>query len=65
MDCEWGEWQLGECSKECGGGTRINTRSLKVIAAHGGVECSGLSNVTEMCNTQECPGKYSNMFVKH
>ena len=56
VDCEWDDWQLGKCSKTCGGGSRTNTRTPKVDAAHGGEECNGASNITESCNTQECPG---------
>ena len=57
MDCEWHDWNIGRCSKECGGGTRINNRTPKIDAAHGGEECHGSSNITESCNTRECPGK--------
>ena len=56
VKCEWGEWILGDCSKECGGGARINKRVHKIEATHGGDECSGDSNSTQPCNTQECPG---------
>ena len=51
------EWQIGECSLTCGGGTRTNTRKEKVSANHGGDECHGLTNITESCNVDECPGK--------
>ena len=57
VDCEWEDWQIGGCSKTCGGGTRTNTRGVKITAAHGGDECSGSSNITESCNIMECPGK--------
>ena len=56
MDCEWGDWKKGECSAECGGGVRINTRTVMKKAEHGGMECFGFSNVTEICNTKSCPG---------
>ena len=49
---------VGKCSKECGNGTRSKTRSPEIFAAHGGMECSGLSNVTETCNTHGCPGLF-------
>ena len=58
VDCEWDEWKTGICSKTCGGGSRTNTRTAKIDAAHGGEECNGTSSITENCNTQECPGKY-------
>ena len=56
VDCEWKEWIIGECSKECGGGIRINVREPKIDAENGGQQCFGSANITESCNTQECPG---------
>ena len=56
VDCEWDSWQVGECTKECGGGKRTNTRPIKTGAEHGGRNCSGHSQITEDCNIQECPG---------
>ena len=56
VNCEWGPWVFGECSKDCGGGKRNDTRIQKVKSAHGGLECSGLSLIEEDCNIQECPG---------
>ena len=57
VDCEWDDWQIGECSEECGGGVRTNTRTQKVEADHGGKECQGSFSITESCNVHECPGK--------
>ena len=57
VDCEWGQFEIGECSQTCGGGMRTNTRSHIVTAEHGGVECVGPNAVNETCNIQECPGK--------
>ena len=57
VHCEWSEWEIGECSKSCGGGLRINTRMMKVESKHGGEECAGSSTIAESCNLQECPGK--------
>ena len=57
VDCEWDEWRIGECSKTCGGGERINIRNKKIEAINGGKECSGTSNLTDSCNKIECPGK--------
>ena len=56
LDCKWDEWNIGECSEECGGGIRTNTRKPKVEAEHGGEDCSGSPSITESCNVQECPG---------
>ena len=46
---------MGECSEECGGGTRTNTREKQTVEEHGG-QCAGSSTVTESCNVHECPG---------
>ena len=56
MDCEWDEWNFGTCSLTCGGGVLIKSRYPIVEAAHGGKECDGVSNITEDCNNQNCPG---------
>ena len=58
IDCEWNDWELGMCSKPCGGGTRTNTRTKKSEAENGG-KCEGENAVEEPCNTQSCPGKLS------
>ena len=57
VDCQWNDWDEGDCSKPCGGGLRNNTRTEKVAAENGGAACVG-ENVEEVeCNTQECEGK--------
>ena len=57
VHCEWDEWQIGECSKTCGGGERTDTRVEKASAEHGGDACKGAYSLTESCNVEECPGK--------
>ena len=57
VHCEWNDWVEGECSKECGGGMKINTRTEKVSAEHGGEDCPGPATEEISCNEQECPGK--------
>ena len=58
IGCKWQEWQIGNCSKPCGGGTQINTRSKTGKKADGG-NCTGSeSTLPESCNIQECPGTY-------
>lgn len=56
MDCEgtWGDF--GDCSKECGHGTRSRTFSV-TTAADGGAECEATDGDVEEqeCNTQVCP----------
>ena len=56
VHCEWNDWVIGECSMECGGGMRTNTRTEKVSAEHEGDECTGPASIDESCNVQECPG---------
>ena len=57
VDCAWGEWQNGTCSKTCGGGELTHTRTKLVEAAHGGKECNGEATETVNCNTETCPSK--------
>ena len=65
VNCEWDQWKIGECSAECGGGTRVDTRNVAVQASNGGVNCSGLSNITENCNIQKCPGSKRKQGVRN
>ena len=58
VDCEWDEWQVGECDKACGGGFLTKTRVAKVDEKHGGKACTGHPSVTESCNVHECPGTF-------
>merc|ERR1719359_2087308 len=53
-DCEEGDWAIGECSEECGGGERANTREIISPARAGGAEC-GVLLEKESCNMQPCP----------
>ena len=55
IHCEWNDWIIGDCTETCGGGSRTNTRTQKVSAAHGGEECKGATSIDESCNVQECP----------
>ena len=57
IPCEWGEWSLGDCSAECGTGTRTKTRVKTVDEANGGA-CIGEPTKTEECKDKECPGNY-------
>ena len=57
VDCEWDDWKLGECSVTCGGGMRIDNRTLRVKAMYGGT-CDPNGNQREVpCNNQTCRGK--------
>ena len=55
VNCEWNEWSIGSCSTSCGGGQRKKTRTKRIVENFGG-SCNGLSSVTELCNTVNCPG---------
>ena len=55
VNCQWSDWETGQCSKTCGGGERTNTRTKKVAEEHGGT-CTGSSSVSEACNGEGCPG---------
>ena len=55
IHCEWNDWVLGDCSKECGTGTRINTRTKSVEEINGGT-CTGQATEEEECLIVECPG---------
>ena len=55
IDCEWSEWQIGECTTTC---TRTNNRTKKVEESSGG-KCDGETTLEEPCNTQDCSGKFS------
>ena len=54
VPCQWGSWDFGPCSKSCGGGVRIKSRT-KVIEERNGGNCLGSSTVSEPCNTISCP----------
>ena len=57
IDCQWDDWRIGECSKTCGGGQRLNIRNRKIEAANGGKDCLGRSTETVGCYEGDCPGK--------
>ena len=55
VHCKWGPWDVTDCDKTCGGGTKTKTRKIAQQAEHDGNECTGDSTITESCNIQECP----------
>ena len=57
VDCKWNDWINGTCTKTCGGGSRTNTRTENVTAAHGGKACVGNASSEEICSVQPCPGQ--------
>ena len=60
VNCEWSEWQLGDCSATCGGGTRSDARFKLVTEQFGGV-CIGEPSRVETCNPEECPSAPGNI----
>ena len=56
VDCKWGDWIIGECSKECGGGVQIDIREKIQEELFGGKPCDGEYNRELDCNTNSCPG---------
>ena len=58
VDCKWNEWSTwSQCSLSCASGTQSRTRTFEP-AEHGGRECEGASEESQLCNTQRCPGTY-------
>ena len=35
VDCTWSDWELGECSVTCEGGTQVDTRTVATPEMHG------------------------------
>ena len=63
VDCQWSNWTTsGSCSKTCGGGIQKSTRYKTVSESNGG-SCSGLSEKSDSCNTQECPSSKFSYYV--
>ena len=56
VNCEWGSWNIGACSKTCGDGTRRKTREKTVIEKYNG-KCEGDSAMNEDCKEKNCPGE--------
>ena len=53
VNCQWGPWSIGRCSKSCGGGKQIKIRTKTTVEANGGT-CDGQPLVIEDCNTNSC-----------
>jgi len=55
VDCklsDWGAW--GDCSRSCGGGVHVRTRSAATVPRFGGKPC-GAQKQTLTCRTLPCP----------
>ena len=58
---DWGEW--GPCSVTCGGGTQERTRNCET-PQHGGNDCEGENNESQICGEINCPGML-HLFVEY
>eukprot|EP00931_Biecheleriopsis_adriatica_P032825 TRINITY_DN19103_c0_g4_i1.p1 TRINITY_DN19103_c0_g4~~TRINITY_DN19103_c0_g4_i1.p1 ORF type:complete len:1089 (+),score=182.26 TRINITY_DN19103_c0_g4_i1:89-3355(+) len=55
-DCKWSQWtHWGSCSASCAGGVHTRSRSIEVMATHGGKKCQGSSRDEDVCNVMACP----------
>ena len=55
MDCVMSGWtSIGNCSRVCGGGTMIQTRSISQLGNEFGKPCSVVLNQTIACNDTPC-----------
>ena len=54
VHCEWDDWVEGDCSAECGTGTRTNTR-VKLVEESNGGTCTGKPTEMLVCKDKECP----------
>ena len=63
----WGAWSVfGACTSTCGAGLQIRRRQCNNPApANGGENCDGNITDTQHCNTQACPGRYTNIHLEH
>ena len=61
VDCvgSWGEW--GECSEECGDGSKRRTYSVTIPAENGGVNCENSHGDTQdqVCNEGSCDSGFN------
>ena len=56
VDCKWGEFDgWSWCSKTCGSGIEIRSRSIVTVAQNGGKDCEGDAKEVKACNEQDCP----------
>jgi len=65
VDCMVSVWSsFGKCSKKCGGGIQVATRSVLVAATNGGIPCPALVTQPQECNTHKCPPAGANQAKK-
>jgi len=55
VNCKVSGWSdFSTCSKACGGGSQLRTRTIVVDVAHGGQSCPELTQ-SQKCNQHNCP----------
>jgi len=55
IHCEWGDWGAWSvCTKSCAGGETYRFRSENVTEEHGGSNCVGSADETQVCNPGGC-----------
>jgi hypothetical protein len=58
VDGGWTDWSDGDCSKDCGDGILISTRTCTNPTPAGGKDCTGLdggnSSINKTCNLEKC-----------
>jgi len=61
VDGQWSAFgSFGQCSKSCGGGSQVRTRTCTSPAPqHGGKTCEGSASNSASCNTQACPASWT------
>ncbi|MAD25540.1 MAG: hypothetical protein CMO44_15370, partial [Verrucomicrobiales bacterium] len=56
IDCVLGQWaNWGDCSSECGPGSRERARVVDTQEQHGGAACEGALQESEDCEVKPCP----------
>ena len=61
VDGGWSSWSsFSACTLSCGGGTKTRSRTCSnPFPQHGGRSCQGSRFERQPCNTQPCPGNFS------
>ena len=58
VNCKWSSWGRWEpCSKTCGQGTQVRTRTIVKKAKNGGRKCAGKNKASKPCNKGQCSGR--------
>jgi hypothetical protein len=56
INCELGQWSnWGDCSSECGPGSKTRARSVAIEAQYGGSSCDGALGEEADCEVAPCP----------